>query len=78
MFKVHISHTRGGGKGRGVEWVHFSNLSTGKSWSARSEQDLRTLTLCSTWKPLMVRTIASSPDPPCVEMVDTTTEKVRR
>lgn len=53
----------------------LANVKCGKNWSAHSEEDLHILTRCSTWTPLMARTVDSAMVPPRVELIDTTTDK---
>ena len=45
-------------------------------WSERAIQLLDTLTLCATWRVVMVKIESKGQERPVVKIVDTTTEKV--
>ena len=49
---------------------------SGESWSEEAIQLLDSLTLCATWRVVMVKVESRRDDKPGVKIVDTTTEKV--
>lgn len=49
---------------------------TGGSWSEQAIQMLDSLTLCATWRVVMVMIEGKGEERPEVKIVDTTTEKV--
>ena len=53
------------------------DLCTGGTWSEEALQCLDELTLCATWRVVMVMTYGVSEQGPSVVIVDTSTEQVR-
>ena len=49
----------------------------GGEWSEEAVQELEQLTLCGTWKVVMVKVCDYEGETPAIKIVDTTTDKVR-
>ena len=55
----------------------FACVLAGGEWNNEAVQELKQLTLCGTWKVVMVKVCDREGETPAVKIVDTTTDKVR-
>lgn len=57
-------------------FLTLAGLLAGGEWSEDALQELKQLTLCGTWKVVMVKIWDKEGETPAIKIVDTTTDKV--